>query len=219
VISEIEPKLEFDGFQLFPRVFLPGEVEGLVAALPEVTRGGVRSLLDDVRVMRVARDRRLAAIVGEAYFAVRAVLFDKTADSNWGLRWHQDLSIATRARRDVAGFAGWTVKAGVPHVTAPVELLRSMVTLRIHLDDCGPDVGPLRVIPRSHLLGRVPESEIGEHAAKSHVCTAARGDVLAFKPLLLHASEGSRTVGHRRVLQVEYARDELAGGLEWRWRV
>ena len=49
--------------------------------------------------------------------------------------WHQDLSIAVKERHEVAGFGPWSVKEGVP-VQPPVEILESMLTLRLHLDDC-----------------------------------------------------------------------------------
>jgi ectoine hydroxylase-related dioxygenase (phytanoyl-CoA dioxygenase family) len=93
-----------------------------------------------------------------------------------------------------------------------------MVTLRIHLDDCGAESGPLEVVPRSHLAGRIPEASISDLIRGAKVCAARAGDVLAFKPLLLHASASAKNVGHRRVLQIEFASEELPGGLTWRWR-
>jgi hypothetical protein len=50
--------------------------------------------------------------------------------------WHQDVTIAVRARGRSAGVRPWSVKDGVPHVQAPAELLEQMITLRLHLDDC-----------------------------------------------------------------------------------
>jgi ectoine hydroxylase-related dioxygenase (phytanoyl-CoA dioxygenase family) len=200
-------------------VFTIEEMDRLAAALPSVESAGARSLLDDEAVLRIAWDPRLRALIGPDCFAVRAVLFDKNAESNWGLRWHQDLSVALRDRRETPGFAAWSVKAGVVHALAPVQLLERMVSLRIHLDDCRADAGPLRVVPRSHLLGRLADDAVQNHVEHEHTCVASRGDVLAFKPLLLHASASSTSNGHRRVLQVEFGRDELPGGLQWRWRV
>ena len=210
--------LATDGYQLHPGVFTTLEMDQLARELPTVERAGARSLLDDSRVLRVARDPRLRALLEPEFFAVRALLFDKTMESNWGLRWHQDLSVAVSGRREVHGFTAWTVKAGVAHSHAPVEVLERMVSLRVHLDDCDATAGPLRVVPRSHLIGRIDSDAVGEHTAHEHACLATRGDVLAFKPLLLHASASSASDGHRRVLQIEFARDELPGGLQWRWR-
>lgn len=208
-----------EGYCLHPAVFEPAEMERLATELQPVERAGTRSLLDDDRVVAVSRDPRLRALIGPEFFAVRALLFDKTAESNWGLRWHQDLSVAVRERREAPGFDAWTVKAGIPHAQAPVALLERMVSLRIHLDDCGPSAGPLRVVPRSHTRGRLDGDAPWNPPEYEHTCIAKRGDVLAFRPLLLHASASSKSASHRRVLQIEFSRDELPGGLEWRWRV
>ena len=93
-------------------------------------------------------------MLGPRAFAVRALFFDKTPGANWNLPWHQDVTIAVKGRRDVAGFGPWTLKAGIHHVHAPGPLLARMVTIRIHLDDCRPESGPMRVLPGSHAEGR-----------------------------------------------------------------
>ena len=80
-------------------------------------------------------------MLGPRAFAVRALFFDKTPGANWNLPWHQDVTIAVKERRDVAGFGPWTLKAGIHHVHAPGPLLARMVTIRIHLDDCGRRAG------------------------------------------------------------------------------
>src|SRR3954464_6237384 len=76
------------------------------------------------------------AVLGSTAIAVRGILFDKTADANWLAPWHQDLSIAVKHRIDLPAFGPWSVKAGVVHVQPPLELLRQMLTIRLHLDDC-----------------------------------------------------------------------------------
>jgi hypothetical protein len=43
--------------------------------------------------------RLAAAILGGEAMAVRAILFDKTAELNWLVPWHQDRTIAVRAAR------------------------------------------------------------------------------------------------------------------------
>jgi hypothetical protein len=208
------------GYKLFASVFTGDEIERLLERLPGVERAGTRSLLDNDKVQPIARDARLKAIVGSDFFAVRALLFDKTAEANWALGWHQDTTVAVRERRDVAGFGPWTVKGGVPHAVAPADLLARMVTLRVHLDECGAEAGPLRVKPGSHLHGRLTNDDLERWAGADAVeCTASRGDVLVFSPLLLHGSASSTGAAHRRVLQLEYSSDLLPGGLEWRWQI
>ncbi|NMO16351.1 phytanoyl-CoA dioxygenase [Pyxidicoccus fallax] len=189
-------------------------------------RGGQRNVLDSpatvAAISRATPLRALAqAVLGPDCFVARALLFDKTAEANWKVRWHQDLTIAVQERRDVPGFGPWTHKDGVTHTHAPTSLLARMVSLRIHLDDCGEENGPLRVLPGSHRVGRISEAELDawKDRVPSVTCLARRGDVLAFHPLLLHASSPATRPGHRRVLHLELAADPLPDGLEWRWRL
>ena len=136
------------------------------------------------------------------------------------MTWHQDLTIAVRERHEVPGFAFWSEKAGVMHVQPPVSILENMLAVRLHLDDCGPDNGPVRVLPGSHRHGRIAESEIPawRQRVAEVVCTVPRGGVLLMRPLLLHASSPAVSPSRRRVVHIEYAADGLPGGLEWRWR-
>lgn len=159
-----------------------------------------------------------AGLLGDAARPVRAVLFDKTPQTNWAVGWHQDRTIAVRDRVEVEGFGPWTVKDGILHVAPPIGVLEEMITLRLHLDDCGEDNAPLLVALGSHRLGRVADADASDRAASLPVfaCLARAGDVWACSTPILHASERSRSGGRRRVLQVDYAAAELPGGLEWR---
>lgn len=148
---------------------------------------------------------------------VRAVLFDKTPANNWSVAWHQDRTIAVQERREVEGFGPWSTKAGLQHVEPPFTILEGMLTLRAHLDDCGPDNSPLLIAPGSHRLGKVPADQVAARAAElgTEACLAGAGDVWVYATPILHASEPARAPGRRRVLQVDFAAGDLAGGLEW----
>ena len=161
--------------------------------------------------------RCAAAILGAAARPVWAILFDKTADNNWSVAWHQDRTIAVRARHELPGFGPWSVKAGVVHVEPPFEVIENMITIRAHLDDCADDNAPLLVVPGSHRLGRVATGETASvaHAHGHAACLAAAGDLWIYATSIVHASERARKPGRRRVLQVDYASDELPGGLQW----
>jgi len=106
------------------------ELRDCVAPLVQSGRGGARNLLDEPRIASLATSpalRRFAdAVLGESCFAVRALFFDKTADANWKVVWHQDLTVAARERIDLPGYGPWTDKAGVPHVQPPVEVLEQI---------------------------------------------------------------------------------------------
>ena len=98
-------------------------------------------------------------VLGEAARPVRAILFDKTPSTNWGLPWHQDRTIVVTRRVEVEGFGPWTVKRGLLHVAPPFDLLAGMVTLRIHLDPVPETNAPLLIAPGSHRLEQIPEGE------------------------------------------------------------
>jgi ectoine hydroxylase-related dioxygenase (phytanoyl-CoA dioxygenase family) len=74
--------------------------------------------------------------------------------------WHQDVTIAVKARVEVDGFGPWSTKQGVQHVQPPDYVLQKMLSVRIHLDDCPSTNGALQVIPRSHRSGKVAEAMI-----------------------------------------------------------
>jgi hypothetical protein len=158
-----------------------------------------------------------ASILGEECHPVRAILFDKTPETNWSLGWHQDRTIAVRERVETDGFGPWTVKQGLVHVEPPFDLLAGMVTLRVHIDQVAATNAPLLIAPGSHKLGRIPVGEIAEivHRLGTATCLADRGDIWLYATPILHSSETATQPSHRRVLQVDFAVGELRGELEW----
>ena len=148
---------------------------------------------------------------------MRAVLFDKTAATNWALGWHQDRTVAVTERRDVPGFGPWTAKGGLLHVAPPFEVLSGMVTLRVHLDPVPLTNAPLLVAPGSHRLGRIPQPAVPKVVRRcgTAACVAGKGDVWLYATPILHASDAAEEPARRRVLQVDYAAGELPGGLSW----
>ena len=162
-------------------------------------------------------DRIARLKLGDDLRPVRAILFDKRPGANWALGWHQDRTIAVTERIDVAGFDHWSVKSGMPHVEPPFAIIEQMVTLRAHLDPCGANNAPLTVIAGSHRLGRLKKPEIRKLVARSKIltCEADAGDVWAYATAIVHASKAAREPIHRRVLQVDFAAQELPDGLQW----
>lgn len=224
-----------DGFAVLEGVVPDRAVESLLPALGHVEHQGaierrrsvhaIRNLLEAVPEVRtLARSEAVRILVepvlGPECFVVRAILFDKTPEANWKVAWHQDLTIAVTERKPVPGFGPWSEKAGIPHVQPPAEVLERMLTVRIHLDDCGPENGPVKVIPGSHGNGRLGAEEIARWREKRTpvLCTSARGGVLVMRPLILHASSPATVPGHRRVVHLEFAAEELPRGLEWHGR-
>lgn len=183
---------------------------------------GVRNLLHKSKIVRrFAKSVQIRAIatqaLGQHARPIKAILFDKSPESNWYVTWHQDLTIAVEERVDTPGFSPWSTKDGMPHVQPPPNILEHMVALRIHIDPCGEDNGALRVVPGSHNLGILEPSRINELRDNNPqvCCSANRGDVLVMKPLILHSSPKATNPAHRRVLHIEFTASELPGGLKW----
>jgi len=222
-VSNVASEIANDGFCITEPVVETSLLDQVIDELSsDVPRAGVRNLLDVSPAARVlARHAAVRAIpermLGPHCFVTRAILFDKSPDANWRVPWHQDLAIAVQTRVEVPGFGPWSVKEGVPHVQPPADVLARMVTIRVHLDECGADNGPVRVIPRSHLRGKLTQIQIdaAKRSATEIACTVARGGILAFVPLLLHTSSPSLRPAHRRVAHFEFATDPLPGGLAW----
>jgi len=224
--------LNLKGFALIPDVLGGAEIDRLRSILdldraPARARRagrtyGARNLLDLPQVRAVAAHPAVRALVeplvGSEAIAVRALFFDKTPEANWPVLWHQDLTVAVAARHDRDGWGPWSIKAGVPHVLPPANLLAGMLTVRLHLDDCHADNGPLRVLPGSHTLGRLGREAIATLRAESpnHVVIAPLGSALLMRPLLVHASSPAARPSRRRVLHLEFARrDVLPPPLAW----
>jgi Phytanoyl-CoA dioxygenase (PhyH) len=222
--------LQTDGFAIVPDVLSASEVHAAQDACSRALTAsaaassvladrdgaayGARNLLQLwPNVVELARAPKLAAllmqIVGSDGGLVRGLYFDKPPGHSWALPWHRDLTIAVQKHGVLGRFRKPTTKAGVPHVEAPADLLATMLTVRIHLDDVTDANGPLRVIPGSH-------NSTAERAEVILRCHA--GDAILVRPLLLHASGHSAEghAEHRRTVHLEFAPSaELGEGYEW----
>lgn len=207
-------KLATDGFEMVRSVFSTETCAELIRELGPVSGAGRRldAFSPPPRLFELAAQR-----LENTPKAVRAILFDKSPDTNWLVTWHQDLTIAVKEKREVEGFGPWSVKDGLPHVQPPAELLERMVTLRLHLDDADAENGALRVLLGTQALGKLDSDRIQSLRIEipEHLCAAKAGDVLLMRPLLLHASGKSTSTRHRRILHIEFADFDLPGGLQW----
>lgn len=148
---------------------------------------------------------------------VRVIYFDKSPKHNWSVGWHQDKTICVNSKIEMDGWKAWSIKDGIQHVQPPVEVLNSMATIRIHLDDVNEYNGSLKVIPNSHKKGILSQSEIyavvGNNAPFS--CEASAGDALIMRPHIIHSSGKSTVQRNRRVVHMEFSTYELPGKLNW----
>ncbi len=161
----------------------------------------------------------LTELLGENYFLVKSIYFDKPADSNWYVAYHQDLTISVNQKIDTESFGPWTVKPDNYAVQPPLAILEQMVTLRIHLDDTSAENGALYIIPESHNKGILRPELIDWSNTIEKVCPVEKGGIMLMKPLLLHSSKRTTNLQPRKVIHLEFANAELPNGLEWaeRW--
>lgn len=231
-LENVASQISAEGYAIIPQAVDQFEVSRLINTLADLPydaaarrrrgRGAFarRNLLEIPEVRELSVSPALlgpvTSVLRGSPFPVRGILFDKTADANWVVPWHQDLSIAVAERIETVGFGPWSVKAGVTHVQPPVGILQQMVTVRLHLDDCGADNGPLRVIPGSHRSILTPEEFSARVASSLAVsCHASAGDLLLMAPLILHSSSPATSPRNRRVIHLEYASIPLPGALRW----
>jgi ectoine hydroxylase-related dioxygenase (phytanoyl-CoA dioxygenase family) len=135
--------------------------------------------------------------------AVQCTLFEKSTARNWLVIAHQDLSLPVAVNSVVAR----TTSDGVCIARADAGTLASSVAIRIHLNDCNANDGPLRVVLGSHRNGVLTQTEIAEsvRAKRVNLQIANPGDAWLMSPLLIHASSKSTGTSRRRVLQFLFA--------------
>jgi hypothetical protein len=173
------------------------------------------------RALDLAREpalrRAIVTTLGPGCGLVRGLFFDKPPGQSWALPWHKDLTIAVQNNRLPSSvFVRPTTKAGIPHVEAPEQVLRAMLTARIHFDDVTDENGPLLLAPGSHRYGK----RLTANAADARICSiqAVAGDVLLMRPLVTHSSgyAHAETRRHRRVVHLEFApAAPLPDGYSW----
>lgn len=230
--------LQRDGFTLLQGVFAADECAMFAAGLEQAlsaagqagligepqAEGGVyaaRNVLTlwpeaDVLWRREAVQQILAGVLGPEFGLVRALYFDKPPGRTWGLPWHRDVMIAVSAQpATVTSFGRVVEKGGVPHVKGSQDVLNRMITLRLHLDDVSDENGPMLVLPGSH---HTDDGEAALNAQTEQPVFAKVGDILLFRPRLLHSSRRSveGTERHRRILNLEFAAgNSLPHDLQW----
>jgi hypothetical protein len=211
------------GFALVPNVLSDQRCEAIAATLSSLPLGasGIRSLLQYAWCQQLAQDLQmhpaLAADIGADAVHVQCTYFEKSQHHNWLVAWHQDLSIPVAQRVDNPQLTGWAMKEGVQYVHAPDAVLQQLVAVRLHIDVCGVDDGPLKVVARSHRLGRMDTESLQavDKTQAATVCTIGQGGVMLMHPWLWHASSKSRGLSQRRVLHFVFGPRILPYGLQW----
>jgi len=152
--------------------------------------------------------------------------FEEGNSLGWYFDWGSGFWIAGDAPSSLARVegpecSGWTEKEGQVYVQPPVSVLEQLIAVRVHIDNCPVESGALRVVPKSHVEGRLntEQAEALRSQNGETVVPVGRGGVLVMRPLLLHASSKATSNDPRRVLHFVFGPPKLPLGLEWRWTV
>lgn len=219
----LRERFEADGFAGIPHVLPSGECESLaemLAALGSDTAGTRCLLAEDwcrTLAQRLRAHAGIAQLLPEHYAAVQCTYFEKSVERNWLVPIHQDLSIPVAARVEHPALRGWSEREGGIFVQPPAEVLAQLVAVRVHLDPCSNNDGPLQFVPGTHRHGRIgaEDARCYRQAGPVVACTMERGDALAMRPLVLHASSKADGGSRRRVLHFVFGPRELPFGLAW----
>lgn len=156
----VAKRIEHDGWISTGPVLDPVLLDAVIADLPSVpAAAGARNILAECESVRALtpggctcarRVRAQPVLFRRPRHSVRT----RRPTSNWKVIWHEDLSIAIRERRDVPGYGPWSEKAG-SFTYRPGEVLARMLAVRVHLDNCTAENGPVRILQGSHRAGRL----------------------------------------------------------------
>ncbi|MCV9386037.1 WYL domain-containing protein [Reichenbachiella ulvae] len=167
-----------------------------------------------------ANIRKILNNIDEKLFLTKAIYFDKPAESNWYVTWHQDSTINVDTKLELQGYQGWTKKEEFYGVRPPEEILKNTITLRVHLDDTNEENGALNIITGSHqkLLNKDEVQLITQNAWPS-TCDVRTGGIHLMKPLLLHSTPKTVNQKNRRVIHLEFNSLELPNDIHWAERM
>ncbi|MGC1244754.1 MAG: phytanoyl-CoA dioxygenase family protein [Spirulinaceae cyanobacterium] len=215
-----------DGFCIIPQFLTKKQIEtlktalNLVIAQRKLPKYGLRRLLELVPEVQqictsVAVHSLVASITGKKVIPIRSLFFDKNHQASWSVSWHQDLTIAVRKNIETPGFYPWSIKAGIPHVQPPIEILESIITLRFHLDNANWSNGCLQLMPGSHKHGLLNSEKMQKLKSTAINSPTSAGDILIMKPLLVHRSQTAKQPSHRRIIHIEFSSTQLPNNLQW----
>jgi len=71
------------------------------------------------------------------------------------------------------------------------------------------------VISNSHSHGILRIEKLDFENEKETICEVEKGGIMIMKPLLFHASSKTINNERRRVIHIEFSKQQLPEGLEW----
>ncbi|MCP2029910.1 ectoine hydroxylase-related dioxygenase (phytanoyl-CoA dioxygenase family) [Flavobacterium sp. HSC-32F16] len=227
-------EINSEGFAVINNVYTENEVEKLISLIENVTENNsdnaaFRKSLDLFAIRQFHKEipetldfifnQNLKDIIesnfGKGYFITKSIYFDKPEKSNWFVAYHQDLTISVDKKIESENFENWTIKQNQFAVQPPKEILEDNFTIRIHIDTTTKDNGALKVINNSHSKGILRIEKLDFEKEKKTMCEVEKGGIMIMKPLLFHASNKTTNNERRRVIHIEFSKQQLPDGLEW----
>lgn len=224
-----------NGFAILDNIYTTDEVEEMLEQVSHANPAketfrksadlfAIRQFLKEVpATINTIFNNNLASVLkpllGDKYFVVKSIYFDKPPTSNWYVPYHQDLTISVDKKLQLNGFECWTTKQNQFAVQPPVDILENIVTVRIHLDDTDENNGALKVVPESHSKGIYRPDTIDWSVEREVSCNVPKGGIMLMKPLLLHSSGRTINEKRRRVVHIELSNKELPEALNWSERI
>lgn len=227
-------EINSEGFTIINNVYNENEIEKLISLIENVTENNsdnatfrksqdlfaIRQFHKEVpETLDFIFNENLKSIIesnfGTGFFITKSIYFDKPEKSNWFVAYHQDLTISVNKKIEVENFENWTVKQNQFAVQPPKEILEDNYTIRIHIDKTTKDNGALKVINNSHSKGILRIENLDFEKETETICEVEKGGIMIMKPLLFHASNKTTNNERRRVIHIEFSKQQLPAGLEW----
>jgi ectoine hydroxylase-related dioxygenase (phytanoyl-CoA dioxygenase family) len=223
--------LEKDGFVIINNIYSTPEIDEMISTINDADTSSaafrkstdvfaIRQFLEEIPqtfpiIFNQQLNKLIKEVLGEDFFVVKSIYFDKPGQSNWFVSYHQDLTISVKKIATVEGYLHWTKKGQQIGVQPPLDILNSIYTIRIHLDDTNEKNGALKVISGSHNKGVYRAETIDWEKEQEAICNVDKGGVMVMRPLLMHASNRTTNANRRRVIHIECCNKMLPSGLKW----
>ena len=224
-------QLNNNGFTILDSIYSTEEVESLINIIKQASTDNntfrktadlfaIRQFITEIpQVAPLIFTQRLKNTIhqlfGRDYFVTKAIYFDKPAQSNWFVAYHQDLTISVDKKIEINGYGPWTVKQNQFAVQPPLNILENNFTIRIHLDDTDENNGALKVVNGSNLKGVYRPETINWDKETETICAVKKGGIMIMRPLLLHASNRTTNNNSRRVIHIEFSNVKLPDEIRW----
>jgi len=211
-MNNLVSNFEKDGVLVFPRVLSNTRLKEIMNSCEDTLPGivGSRNLLSfnwaTILAEELKAPPRISSILGPSSKVIQCNYFSKSADNNWYVTLHRDLSIPVAEKIESEHWSGWSIKEGQLYAQPPRTVLESLVAIRIHFEDNDENNGALQVVQGSHKSN--PENK------DTIVCRVEAGGALVISPLILHKSSKLKS-GSRRVLHFVFGPHHLPDGASW----